>query len=320
MPPRPRQTSIADCRVKSGVERADHRQGQAPERRAAIEAQHRLEASAISAQAASAEPARQARARTARPERRGEIDQRPCRASVAGQEPAANSRAGRRPSATTIRPISPMRRIGPQAHARVRSGRARSAPAAFISAPRAQSSMISPRIAAMPPAASSASRRASMQPPAAAAMRRLAIVHPGERVEHVEEEHEGRDQQPLGAGRAAAAWPSARSAPGRRPRRGRPGGAGCPAHGRCRRRSAAGSSAPRSSAPARRRPGCTAQSLPVQPAGSGAPLMTVQPVSRVRQPRRSARRRCRRCCCRRPGRRGRRPDSPAPAGCRWSGR
>ena len=87
--------------------------------------------------------------------------------------------------------------VGPQAD-RVRSGRARSAPAPSCSAPRAQSSMISPRIAAMPPAASSASRRTSMQPPAAAGVCWRGSFTQANGIEHVEEEDEGRDQQPLG--------------------------------------------------------------------------------------------------------------------------
>src|SRR5580692_64270 len=58
----------------------------------------------------------------------------------------------------------------------------------------AQSSISASRIASMPPASVSLSARISAQPPAAAA---IAAVDPGERVEHLEEEHEGRDQAAL---------------------------------------------------------------------------------------------------------------------------
>ena len=60
---------------------------------------------------------------------------------------------------------------------------------------RAQSSMISPRMLAMPPMRSRALGRIRIQPPAAAAVLRSAPGHPGRRIEHEEEKDEGRDQQ-----------------------------------------------------------------------------------------------------------------------------
>ena len=69
--------------------------------------------------------------------------------------------------------------------------------------PSAQSSIKAPRIAAMPPAWRNTSRRTSMQPPAAPAVTRSRIVDPGERVKHLKEENEGRDEQPLGKTLAA---------------------------------------------------------------------------------------------------------------------
>ena len=153
-----------------------------------------------------------------------------------------------------------------------RSGRARSALAAFRRRARAQSSMISARIAAMPPARSSASRRTSMQPPAAAASLRSLLRHPGEGIEHLEEEDEGRNQEPL---RPAAGSDSSRhqrdAGRGPRARRARRAAADCRAHGRCRRRSAAGSRALRRRPWRAATPCCRAHSLPVHPAGSAVP-------------------------------------------------
>ena len=63
----------------------------------------------------------------------------------------------------------------------------------------------------MPPAARSASARTSMQPPAAPRPCAVRPVHPGERIEHLEEEDEGRNEHALGQALAAQLAPSARS-------------------------------------------------------------------------------------------------------------
>ena len=167
-----------------------------------------------------------------------------------------------------MRPISPRSGIGRAGCARGRSGPARSAPAAS-SARRARS-----RRSSAPADRGDARRprpgrprRASMQPPAARRRPAGAVVHPGERIEHLEEEHEGGDQQPLGPGARSAA--SAISEVSTRPpasaRATRPAQV-VRRRGRCRRRSARGIRESR--AAARSTPWLTAHSLPVHPAAA----------------------------------------------------
>ena len=68
---------------------------------------------------------------------------------------------------------------------------------------RAQSSMIAPRMLAIPPMRWRALGRIRIQPPAAAAVLRLRRATQAGRIEHEEEKDEGRDQQRFGQ-RAAA--------------------------------------------------------------------------------------------------------------------
>ena len=139
----------------------------------------------------------------------------------------------------------------------------------------AQSSIRAARIAARPPACCSASRRTSMQPPAAAAVRAPRIVGPGERIEHLEEENEGRHEHALGKTLAAqlrhqrSQHQAALFAPAPRDSLARP------RHRRCRHRSGADRPAVPPRLTANSTPCCCAQSLPVQPAGSGRPGKTV---------------------------------------------
>ena len=144
--------------------------------------------------------------------------------------------------------------------------------------------------------------------------RRIAPVHPGEGIEHLEEEDEGGDQQPLGEGLAAKLGHQ-RDQVSRRARRAQPGGGALSGHGRYRHRSA------RNSRRRRPRPGSTpcaiAQSLPVQPGGSAVPPST----SRRRRPSTAlatAAVPSLLASSTRMTRNG--PDSPGRAGCRSSGR
>ncbi len=65
-------------------------------------------------------------------------------------------------------------------------------------AARVTSSISAPRRLAMPPIRSSAARRTSIVPPAAAAVAAARVVHAGERIQELEEEHEGGDERALG--------------------------------------------------------------------------------------------------------------------------
>ena len=136
-----------------------------------------------------------------RQQRGGQIGEnhaeRPCR-----EAGAANSRVGHRPSA---RPSGGCPRCADRGGCcgRDASGRAISGPGASGPCPCAQSSIRAPRIDSMPPAAASACGRTSMHPPAAAAVARSRRLDPGKRVEHLEEEDEGRDQTSFGEALAA---------------------------------------------------------------------------------------------------------------------
>ena len=123
----------------------------------------------------------------------------------------------------------------------------------------------------MPPAARRASRRTSMQPPAAAAVLRATDGDPGERVEHLRRRTRRRGSRTAREG--PAAQPRHQRVE-RQPRRlsmratSRVGlrmmgdvGVGQPAARPARR-----------SPPTPRAPAATAQSLPVQPGGSGGPV------------------------------------------------
>ncbi len=109
--------------------------------------------------------------------------------------------------------------------------------------PNAQSSISASRIAAMPPARSSASRRTSMQPPAAAAVR------PDRSRGRTDRASGRRTRRPVPArarrASRSAASPSARRAPARSAPPAPPASATSPAHGRCRHRSATGNAARR---------------------------------------------------------------------------
>ena len=121
--------------------------------------------------------------------------------------------------------------------ARARSGRARSGPRLELLRQRAivDQRVADRRDAARRPAAPRGAPACSRRPPPAAL--RSRTVHPGERIEHLEEEDEGRDEARARRGSRSAASPSARSARARRAAaRATSSRSDVRSHGRCRRR------------------------------------------------------------------------------------
>ncbi len=168
-----------------------------------------------------------------------------------------------------------------------------------------QRAVVDQRVADRVDAARGLERVAAHQHAAAGGGRGRArgLVRPRERIEHLEEEDERRNEAALGKAVAAQlhhqrgehelAGHCARRQSGKNVGRSR----------RCRHRTGGCSRADGLADCAAATPCFTAHSLPVQPRGSGCPAMISQALGRV-QPRRrtgARRRRCRRCCRRRPG-------------------
>ena len=149
----------------------------------------------------------------------------------------------------------------------------------------------------------------------------LPLRHPGEGIEHLKEEDESRNRGNAPPNACTTIAPSARAGTRLRARHARRAPEDCRAHGRCRRRSTAGSQAPRRKPWRDRRPAAgptPCRSIP----WAGACRAGLRGARRLpgRRPPSGQRRPCRHRCRHPPARCGRNRDNPAAAGFRSNAR